>query len=396
MNVKTKLIKIIKKTLRALQGLKRSLGISPIEKTGSILKAKNSPSFACLKSHKKRKIRYPGSPNFLGKPHPRILDVKPWDTLPSRTGVLSGAKVFGPTLAVCDKNWILVKELSRDWGKKTDDLRVVRQIFLPKKVRVHGPVVLAAILGGETYFHWMTEGLPLLCETLRVLKAKNIKPAAIITHQELKGFHRETLNLVGVGQAKVFQINRREYFDCDSLYFTVPKIVSGRLSSEEIKLLRKKILRKKPSNKTFRHLAILRRRNESRGLVHYEQIRNILHRKGFEIIDPSKMTVKDQARLFSEAKVVIGAHGAALTNLVFCRPDTSVLEIFSALYINPCYGHLSLLCRLRYFALVGPDQRGGRPRISNEAAAPITLPADDFAKHLDRFFCETGLALNLK
>ncbi|GGB61064.1 hypothetical protein GCM10011316_36340 [Roseibium aquae] len=53
-------------------------------------------------------------------------------------------------------------------------------------------------------------------------------------------------------------------------------------------------------------------------------------RFGFEAVDPGTLPLKDQARLFSEASVVVGAHGAGLTNLVFRRHAPGhLVELFS-------------------------------------------------------------------
>jgi capsular polysaccharide biosynthesis protein len=46
---------------------------------------------------------------------------------------------------------------------------------------------------------------------------------------------------------------------------------------------------------------------------------------GFEIVRPETLTLAEQARLFAEAVVIAGASGAAMTNLLFCLPETRVL-----------------------------------------------------------------------
>ena len=54
--------------------------------------------------------------------------------------------------------------------------------------------------------------------------------------------------------------------------------------------------------------------------------------------------------------MVVGPHGAGLANLVFCRPGTKVVEIFSNRFVNLEYWALSCMARLDYYyqMSVGP------------------------------------------
>lgn len=80
---------------------------------------------------------------------------------------------------------------------------------------------------------------------------------------------------------------------------------------------------------------------------------------GFEEVDP--MTTPDLRKRLGEASYVVGVHGAALTNLMFCRPGTRVLEIMPsdiARHHNAAYYYA--LCssgRMPYGAVVGPSLR---------------------------------------
>ncbi len=47
----------------------------------------------------------------------------------------------------------------------------------------------------------------------------------------------------------------------------------------------------------------------------------------FVSADYEDLSVREQARLFHDAEIVIAPHGAALANLVFCRPGTHILEL---------------------------------------------------------------------
>ena len=59
----------------------------------------------------------------------------------------------------------------------------------------------------------------------------------------------------------------------------------------------------------------------------------------------------EAAALFERAAVVVGVHGAALANVVFCRAGTALVEVPMK---EPCfrdYTHAAMALDLRYFVL---------------------------------------------
>jgi capsular polysaccharide biosynthesis protein len=75
-----------------------------------------------------------------------------------------------------------------------------------------------------------------------------------------------------------------------------------------------------------------------------------LAREDVRIVVPGEHSVREQASIFNGASVVIGAHGAGLTNIVFCRPGIIVYEIMPSFYTNPCYRRLAQAAGLTYYA----------------------------------------------
>jgi capsular polysaccharide biosynthesis protein len=80
-------------------------------------------------------------------------------------------------------------------------------------------------------------------------------------------------------------------------------------------------------------------------------LRSELEDRRFEAYEPSDSA--SQPDDFNEAAVVVGAHGAGLANLVFCRPGTKVLELVPTDNAYPFYYSLSLAAGLDYAYLAG-------------------------------------------
>ncbi len=88
------------------------------------------------------------------------------------------------------------------------------------------------------------------------------------------------------------------------------------------------------------------------------------------------MSVKEQVKLFAEAELVVAAHGAALTNLVFCSPGTRIVELFPPDYVNVCFWALSTQVdglEYRYLVGEGRRRRPGRPMLGVSSDISVDL-----------------------
>ena len=66
----------------------------------------------------------------------------------------------------------------------------------------------------------------------------------------------------------------------------------------------------------------------------------LLESRGFVLVDPGTMTVADQIRTFANADVIVATHGAALANLTFATPGSTVIELFPVGCLLPDYWRL--------------------------------------------------------
>ena len=89
-----------------------------------------------------------------------------------------------------------------------------------------------------------------------------------------------------------------------------------------------------------------------------ELVSLLASRLGVTPIVPGELSVREQIKLFSQAELVVGIHGAGMSNIVFCHPGASVVEIC---LVNPdhpeivssLYQGLSSTCNLRHGIIIG-------------------------------------------
>jgi capsular polysaccharide biosynthesis protein len=96
------------------------------------------------------------------------------------------------------------------------------------------------------------------------------------------------------------------------------------------------------------------------------------------------MSVKDQAAAFAHAELIVAPHGGALTNLIFCRPGTKVVELLSSNYPNPCYRNLCGVAKLPYIGIIGNSQKSETTSDLSDSSGAIETRLEDIKKALDQ------------
>jgi capsular polysaccharide biosynthesis protein len=240
---------------------------------------------------------------------------------------------------------------------------------MPTKRKLEGKSFLAALLGGETYFHWMTDVMPILLQERG--RNKNFDGYDyILTHQQLKSFHQETFHKLGIPETKILPLTKKTQYLCRELGFHSPHHDTGRPPAHSLRRVAK-FFRPRMTTDEGRKIALLRPAGSSRQLLHRQQILELLLSHGFQEYEPSQDTIEDQAKVFGSAKVIVAAHGAALTNLIFARPGTTVVELFSARYVNPCYMHICAQLGLKHIPVVDESVPDGVVYGLMNATVPI-------------------------
>lgn len=103
-----------------------------------------------------------------------------------------------------------------------------------------------------------------------------------------------------------------------------------------------------------RRIFVTRSAQRGRYISNYAEIVETLERLEIEIIDCDKFTLQEQINIFSAACLIVGIHGAGLTNIIHRYPQScTLIEIFPPDLIPPHYYWLSRQLGFDYFALSG-------------------------------------------
>jgi capsular polysaccharide biosynthesis protein len=117
-------------------------------------------------------------------------------------------------------------------------------------------------------------------------------------------------------------------------------------------------------------------RRGKRGLTNEKEVEAELMKHGFQTFEPTGKT--DLHFQLADVSHVVGIHGAALTNLIFCRVGTRVLELLPS---DMPWRHFYSLCSsaaMPYGVVLGKSVRERRSLASAATDALFHVPIDEF------------------
>ena len=67
---------------------------------------------------------------------------------------------------------------------------------------------------------------------------------------------------------------------------------------------------------------------DRRQVINENEVISLLKQYGFESFEPGRLSLDDQVRLFANADVIVGPHGAGLTNMIYGE-NVKILELMT-------------------------------------------------------------------
>ncbi|MFD2255856.1 glycosyltransferase family 61 protein [Luteolibacter algae] len=201
---------------------------------------------------------------------------------------------------------------------------------------------------GNNYYHWMIDCLG----RLAALEHLPEFPKIIIPISDYP-FVSESLEMLGL-------IDRCETHDepCvrpERFYFISPPADTGKWNPIAYAWLEQKFSPYFSKENGSRRL-FFTRVGSNRIPDNISQIENIFINEGFEIIDCGKLTLREQILISSSASIIAGLHGAAMTNILWTKDNTKIIEIFQEDYLNSCYEQIAFYKGIKYNYIINNNK----------------------------------------
>ncbi|WP_310621072.1 glycosyltransferase family 61 protein [Flexibacterium corallicola] len=282
------------------------------------------------------------------------------EKLKSKTGLRIDGVVEG-TLYKLSKCYVLGhsgSSIIRGDKSQVEDLQHNTARFRKlETVHLNGTVsnFLGLPKGHKHYYMFISHILPQfirLCEEV----SGNYDKITVLVRSDLSSFQRNIFSyLQKLYPFLEFAItSETERYACENLIFLSEQRANNfrsppsRISANKVSAYFKRSYGILEGVRPYRKIYVSRRDARIRRILNEEQLEKFLLRKGFDIICPGELSHPEQVKIFNEAKVIIGAHGAGLTNILFSQSGGVVLELLPRNYVQSAYMWISVLKNQSY------------------------------------------------
>jgi capsular polysaccharide biosynthesis protein len=202
----------------------------------------------------------------------------------------------------------------------------------------------------QNYYHWLNDVLPRIKLYEQVLEQID----HFCVSSKVPAKFLDILADFGIPKNKLLFVNEKEKIYFDHLYVSSLPGSEGRSPQWAVEYIREKLIKKNNPVQAAKKIYFRRPPNAERKILNEDAIIAVLQKNGFDIIEPDSLSIYEQVAMLQQTKIVIGAHGAALANLLFSQEGAAVIEFFTPDYFRTdCYYTLSAILKLNYWYIAG-------------------------------------------
>jgi capsular polysaccharide biosynthesis protein/Tfp pilus assembly protein PilF len=232
-----------------------------------------------------------------------------------------------------DRAWYVLTRRNEihidDMSNATAELEEYVRLSVPTRETIvqldHRRVVVkdpCFLLGGSrNYYHWMVDYLP------RLAAPEAATGWPLLVNDDLTEFQRACLSHLSISDDRLRRVPMPAIIETGELIAPPVGCVQQRLRHGVAAWLRDAFVAGSAPAGGARRIYVSRRDSLRRRLVNEEEAIAALALLDFEIVVPGTMSVVEQARLFAGAAIIVGVHGAGLTNMIFAPARATIIEL---------------------------------------------------------------------
>ncbi len=225
--------------------------------------------------------------------------------------------------------------------------------------KISGTVLNLAQGGsGNNYFHFFFDIIP----KIYLIKKQRKNKINFYYVSAPKKWQIKIFRILGIAESKLINSSKNKHIFADEIICVDHPWYHKGFIQDQVKrmprwvilinrrIFLKKTLKFKCSKKFF--LDRLSSRFNHCQIFNQKLVNKWVKKNDLSIYKPEKLSFKKQIYLFKKASVILGAHGAAFTNIIYCKPGTKIIEIIPANHPNRKCERVSKILKLKYFRIV--------------------------------------------
>lgn len=207
----------------------------------------------------------------------------------------------------------------------------------------------------NNYYHWVTQCVPSIYWGCKTGDAASM----IFALPPLVAWQEQALGLAGLGGIERYEVDHLHQYEAGSLAYTTitQGVTTYRPSQACLEVFRTMRSNARVTKQDAKGIIYVSRQDvKTRRMVNEPELCERLRELGAQIVVPGKHSMAEQIAIFTSAGLIVGPHGAGLTNIVFCEPGVTLYEIASGRNLNPCFANLAQLTGANYYAEAFPGE----------------------------------------
>ena len=229
------------------------------------------------------------------------------------------------------------------WGGLIDMMRKTSNALT-------GVVTPCANLG---YYHWLLDAMGQVLIARREM-GSGVK---VLVSNHSFGFVRDGLSFFGIRDEDIVLSDGPVMAERAIMVARNPDL--GVIFKDNIVVLRDEIAKHWDNSvKPFRKIYVSRRLERNRAIRNEKEVEDRARKAGFEVCYFEKMPFAEQMKTVSEASVVMGIHGAGLSNIIAGRMGLKVIELLNPVWFNTCFAQLASQLGFEYHCMMLKQDSG--------------------------------------